>query len=148
MAEHNAATTRALAKIDRLDLEYILAKAAKDFRWNDKRAVQAELWYKRFLKLCYLHRRKPVAAISRNADQLWHYHILDTARYQRDSRALFGNYLNHQPRYRRATPEEREAFKESLEMYKDEYASLPIEAVAVCWRPPAPPPAPPGPPGG
>jgi hypothetical protein len=147
MAEHSKATTRALNKIGRLNLRRLVAKTAKDYRWTERRAESAELWYKNFLKLCYLNRRKPVAALGRDADLLWHQHILDTIRYQRDCKTLFGRYLNHVPLEGRPTPADKKAFEESVEMYQEEFGAVPIAMRRACLSPPPKPPPGPPPPG-
>jgi hypothetical protein len=143
LANHTKATTQALDKIDRLDLKEVADKAAKDFGWSPARAGKAEVWYKNFLKLCYLNRRSPVAALGRDADELWHRHILDTSRYQRDCEDLFGHYLNHEPIYGQPTPADREAMARTREMYLAEYGALPVLLSRVCVHKPKPPPPPP-----
>jgi hypothetical protein len=142
MTKHSKATTRALDRIGRLDLKRIVAKTAKDYRWTERQADGAELWYKNFLKLCYLNRRKPVAALGRDADLLWHQHILHTIRYQRDCKALFGHYLNHDPVEGRPSPADKKAFEESKEMYLEEFGALPTAMSRACLKPPPVPPRP------
>ena len=134
MPEHDAATTRALAKIDDLPLGRILDKAARNHGWNPRRAERAELWYKRFLKLCFLNRREPIGALSRDADELWHQHLLDSPVYRRDSQRLFRHYLDHDPRYGRATPADTAIFRRSVQLYVQEYGKPPPDAVNPCTR--------------
>jgi hypothetical protein len=143
-AKHTKATTRALKRIGRLDLKQIVSRTARDNRWTERRADNAELWYKNFLKLCYLNRRQPVAALGRDADILWHQHILDTIRYQRDCKALFGHYLNHDPIDGRPSAADRKAFDRSRKLYLKEFGELPAVIARVCLR--KPPPIPPVPP--
>jgi hypothetical protein len=145
MAEHPKAITDALNRIGRLNLTRMVAKTAKNYGWTERRADVAELWYKNFLKLCYLNSRKPVAALTRDADLLWHQHILDTVRYQKDCKRLFGRYLNHIPLEGRPTAADKKAFDESVEMYKEEFGDAPKAMRRACL---APPPIPPGPPPG
>jgi hypothetical protein len=146
MAEHPKATTDALNKIGRLNLRRMVAKTAKDYGWTEGRADTAELWYKNFLKICYLNSRKPVAALTRDADLLWHQHILDTVRYQKDCNRIFHRYLNHVPLEGRATPADKKEFDASVKMYIAEFGDAPKNMKRVCLAPPPKPPGPPPPP--
>jgi hypothetical protein len=145
VAKHTPATTRALNKIEKLDLTEIVARTAKEYRWTAYQADEAEDWYKNFLKLCYLNRRSPVAALGQDADILWHQHILDTVRYQKDCKALFGHYLNHDPVDGPPSAADRRAFARSKKLYLKEYGALPTVMVRVCLHIPIPPHPGPGP---
>jgi hypothetical protein len=140
MAKHTKAITRALDKIGRLDLTEIVARTAKDYGWTDHQADEAEDWYKNFLKLCYLNRRLPVAALGQDSDILWHQHILYTDQYQRDCKALFGHYLNHDPIDGPPTAADRRAFARSRKMYLKEFGALPENVAFRCLKVPPPPP--------
>ena len=143
MAEYTGATSRALKKIDRLNLKKIVARTAKEYRWTERRADSAELWYRNFLKLCYLNRRQPVAALGKDADLLWHQHILHTVSYQRDCKAIFGRYLNHVPIEGRLTPAERKAMELTRKLYLKEFGALPSKIAKACVNIPPPRPGPP-----
>jgi hypothetical protein len=139
VTQHSKATTRALDKIERLDLKLIVDRTAKEYGWTEYQADEAEDWYKNFLKLCYLNRRKPVAALGRDADILWHQHILNTVRYQRDCKALFGHYLNHEPIEGRPSPAELRAIERSKKQYLKEFGAIPVAYGARCLKiPPHP----------
>jgi hypothetical protein len=143
LAPHTKSTTRALDKIERLDLKQIVDQTAKDYGWTDHQADEAEDWYKNFLKLCYLNRRQPVAALGEDADILWHQHILNTVRYQRDCKALFGHYLNHDPLDGPPSAADRKAIERSRKQYLKEFGDLPDDFAARCLKRPPPPPLPP-----
>jgi hypothetical protein len=118
-------TPQAVRKaIDSLDLEKIDAKAMKLYRWRRPRARAADVWYRNFLWLCYKH-GSPLAAIGRDADDLWHLHILDTPKYTNDCQRIFGSYLSHRPIYGRPTAEDRDMFEDTKELYLAEYGILP-----------------------
>jgi len=110
--------------IARLDLVKIDAKAMKLYRWGRPRVDAADDWYRKFLWLCYMH-GSPLAAIGKDADDLWHMHILDTPKYARDCDKIFGTYLSHQPIYGRPTVNDRKVYKNSEKLYLAEYSTLP-----------------------
>jgi hypothetical protein len=119
--------------IDGLDLEKIDAKAMKLYRWRRPRARAADKWYRNFLWLCYKH-GTPVAAIGKDADDLWHLHILDTRKYAADCQRIFGSYLDHHPLYGRPTAEDRDMFEDTKELYMMEFAQLPPHPTTVSWH--------------
>lgn len=145
MAQHTRATTQALDRIGRLDLKEIVARSTDLYGWSASRAADAELWYKNFLKLCYLNRRRPVAALDEDADNLWHQHILYTIKYQRDCNALFGSFLNHDPIDGPASADDVREFTRSMELYYTEFGSHPPKPAFRCVKRPPPPPPPPPP---
>jgi len=110
--------------IDHLDLDEIEAKAMEVYRWRRPRARRADLWYRNFLWLCYKH-GSPLAAIGKDADDLWHVHILDTRKYAADCRKIFGRLLNHTPLYGPPSAPQRAVFKRSKQLYKEEFGKLP-----------------------
>ncbi|HEX9094646.1 MAG TPA: hypothetical protein VF990_00945 [Candidatus Dormibacteraeota bacterium] len=111
--------------IARLDLVKIKAKATKEYGWRRARVEDADDWYRNFLWLCYKH-GAPLSMIGRDADDLWHLHILDTAKYARDCQKIFGKFLSHRPIYGRPTAEDRRIFRNSGKLYLAEYSRLPV----------------------
>src|ERR1700721_1103138 len=82
-----------------LDISNIIARMqAAGETYNsqrlDARTVEDE--YRRFLTL---RKRYPGVRLvpSRLIDRVWHYHILDTSKYTRDTKRIFGEYLHHDP---------------------------------------------------
>lgn len=112
--------------IARLDLVKIDAKARKLYRWGKPRVEAADDWYRKFLWLCYLH-GSPLSAIGKDADDLWHLHILDTPKYTKDCDRIFGTYLSHRPIYGRPTATDRKVYASSKRIYLAEYQMLPID---------------------
>lgn len=110
--------------IDRLDLATIGKKAIQTYRWRPARARNADLWYRNFLWLCYKH-NAPVAAIGKDADDFWHLHILDTRKYARDCKSVFGRFLEHKPIYGRPTARDIRLFDATTHMYMLEFGRLP-----------------------
>jgi hypothetical protein len=91
------------ASIDNLDLDDVVHAAQVANDWTDETAQLASRRYRDFLYVCWftLSNLKrgasiSIAQVSLLADQVWHHHILFTAKYQRDCHDIFGTYLNHE----------------------------------------------------
>lgn len=88
-----------LAKIEAMNLEsiiYSLVKAPEGLRWQEKRARTAEKWYRRYLFLVVRYPQEAVVP-TKEIDEVWHAHILDTRKYFQDCEEIFGDYLHHFP---------------------------------------------------
>jgi len=64
--------------------------------WTPERADAAEAQYKKWLFLQRKHEDVLLAPGS-EVDAVWHFHILDTRTYIRDTAQIFGRYLRHYP---------------------------------------------------
>ena len=114
-------STEIWQKIDRLDFASIKEKLKfrKGWWWNwwtNLDAIEKE--YKQFLYLIATNPGKTVVPWSEKLDDLWHEHILDTSRYQRDCQELFGQFIHHNPHLAVGSASQVEAFKETREMYR------------------------------
>jgi len=110
--------------IEKLDLTRIVEKAMAVYDWPRERALEADRWYRNFLRLCH-EVDGPVAAIGRDADDLWHLHILDTRKYEADCEAVFGRFLSHRPLYGEPDADERRLFEETRELYVRSFGAVP-----------------------
>ena len=122
--------TRALPEsIANLDLGYLGRKLLDDDAleakrrngerlWDEERVQQALNEYKQFLALMAWY---PEAALvpSDDIDEVWHTHVLNTARYQADCEAIFGRFQHHLP----SVGESEEVVEEHLKG-RDETARL------------------------
>lgn len=79
-----------------LDLEPVKFKLVTENGWSVMQADRVALLYKGFLWLHVLYPRETHIP-TREIDEMWHAHILDTAKYMADCHALFGYYLHHFP---------------------------------------------------
>lgn len=89
---HNAARV----KIKNLDLEPIKFKLVKESGWTIEQADRVAALYKGFLTLHVLY-PDDTHVPTHEIDDMWHAHILDTAKYMDDCAAIFGYYLHHFP---------------------------------------------------
>jgi len=89
-----------LSLVDELDLEPIVYKLMHpepgELGLSLAQADQDVALYRCFLKLCVLY---PGATIvpTRQLDDVWHAHMLDTAKYRADCDRVFGRFMDHFP---------------------------------------------------
>lgn len=74
-----------------------LKKEAMTKGWSKERVEKALHEYRQYLALC---KATPGIAHTptRDADEVWHAHILFTREYVRDCMAYFGHYFHHMPK--------------------------------------------------
>lgn len=130
-------------KIQAIDLDpiiYNLTQRHDGPKWSLARARAAEKWYRRFL---FLVANYPDEAIvpTKEIDEIWHTHILDTRKYIEDCNALFGEYLHHFPYLgSRGEDDKRnleDAFFRSLALFELHFNEMPIDKIegstsAIC----------------
>jgi hypothetical protein len=89
-----------LRRVDELDLEPIVYQLTHpdpgDPMVSLDRADEAVVLYRCFLKLCALY-PDAVLVPTRIIDQVWHAHVLDTAKYAADCARVFGGPMHHFP---------------------------------------------------
>ena len=86
-------------EIAAIDLEMIKMKMSlpdEGEGWTKEQCDDAEVEYKRFL---HMNKKFLKSAIVPTdvIDTMWHYHILDTRAYHKDSEKVFGGYFHHFP---------------------------------------------------
>ncbi|GAA5189567.1 hypothetical protein [Ferrimonas gelatinilytica] len=98
----------------------------------------AQLEYQRFLTLKMLY---PLAALvpSKQVDEIWHAHILDTRAYRDDCEKLFGRFVDHYPYFGIYGKDDQkalqDAFEHTVELYEREFGQYPQpqrDAAARC----------------
>lgn len=96
--EHQSSFSNSAAAT--FDLNPILAKLChpvKGLGWDRQRAENAIAQYRRWLWLLSSYPCERLVP-SRDIDQVWHCHILDTKKYREDCKSLFaGEFLHHNP---------------------------------------------------
>ena len=88
-----------LKRINAIDLSPIIFKLVESDdgpQWSVHKALTIEKAYRVFL---YLHLAFPNDEIvpTREVDEFWHQHILDSEKYFLDCQHTFGHYLHHFP---------------------------------------------------
>ena len=90
----NTQTAMALRQVESLDLRTPRRDLQERWGWSSRRLDAVEALYRRFLALLMVYRGRFVCPTD-DIDAFWQAHIFDTAAYQRDCRALFGQCLDH-----------------------------------------------------
>jgi hypothetical protein len=76
--------------------------------WTLAQTTEAIEEYRRFLLLHYLYPDRRLVP-SRIVDIVWHHHVLDTEKYQKDCLEVFGYFLHHYPFFGTSDGEARQA---------------------------------------
>ena len=131
--------------IAEIDLEMVkmkLGEPKEGIGWNKTQCEDAEVEYKRYLMLCrkFPHPHYSIVP-NKPMDTMWHYHILDTRAYCRDSEKLFGGYFHHFPYFGLRGDEDEKQLKESFEETKLRYGKIFGESMirgdikeSDCWH--------------
>ncbi|MEN8445108.1 MAG: glycine-rich domain-containing protein-like, partial [Cyanobacteria bacterium J06555_13] len=85
-----------LSAIDFGPIAYKLMNPEEGEGWTIERATQAIEQYRKFLFLVKHYPDRKIVP-SREVDQVWHTHILDTAKYREDCDIVFGKFMDHWP---------------------------------------------------
>jgi hypothetical protein len=113
--------------INRIDLttlkqQLTLPPARGGHSWTAERADTAEVKYKKWL---FLQRKYEdlLQSPGSEVDIVWHFHILDSRAYIRDTARIFGHYLQHYPYFgmTEGIAKAREVFKTTRRLYRAEY---------------------------
>ncbi len=113
--------------INEIDLEPIIVKLVdheEGLGWTIKHALKVEGEYRRFLVLCKMFPTEPIVP-SAPIDDFWHFHILDTRKYEIDCNNFFGYFLHHFPYFGMRGEKDAEnlsnAWKNTLKLYTDKF---------------------------
>jgi hypothetical protein len=127
-----------LATIQALDLESVKTRIMDPKLgegWTRAYADSIERAYKTYLSMLV---KNPDDAedimLSKDVDEFWHTHILQTIKYHEDCEAVFGKYLHHQPHIGELTEADiarREALAEKTRvLYEREFGDARISGTA------------------
>jgi len=84
-------------KIEALDLSMVIRKM-ETLGWQRAQAMRLARAYKNYLIIIAKYGAQyPHLPPSKEIDEFWHNHILDTQRYAKDCEAIFGRFLHHDP---------------------------------------------------
>lgn len=130
-------------KIESLNLDPILYSLVKKHdgpQWALVRAKKAEKWYRRFLFLVAKYPGETIVP-TKEVDEVWHTHILDTHKYFQDCEAVFGEYLHHFPYLGTRGEQDRQdletAFFRTLALFEFHFNETPLNSTknsrsAIC----------------
>jgi hypothetical protein len=108
--------------------------------WSRTECEEAELEYKRYLTLNIRYEERAIVP-TKQIDDFWHYHILDTRAYHRDCQEVFGEYFHHFPYFGMRGEEDADnlerSFMETVELYEREFGQAMLRNNAEardCWH--------------
>lgn len=129
-----------LKDINELDLEPIMVKVMdKDegYGWSLDFTMRVAEEYKRYLTICLENPNFPMVP-STFVDEFWHYHILDTQKYQEDCKDTFGYFLHHFPYFGMRGEQDaqnlKSAWMESCALYEARFGAIDKELWPVSNR--------------
>ena len=114
--------------------------------WSIEQCESAEIEYKRFLHMNLLFPKNAIVP-NKIMDTVWHYHILDTRAYCKDSERVFGGYFHHFPYFGMRGDEDKQNLESSFEktkqlyleafkqpMVRDEHTDCWHDCEGRCWH--------------
>lgn len=116
-----------------LDLEPIMVKVMdkeEGMGWTLEFTKRVTHEYRKYLVLC---KENPDSAVvpSSFVDDFWHFHILDTQKYQEDCEQYFGYFLHHFPYFGMRGKQDEEnlntAWTETCALYEKRFGNLPVD---------------------
>jgi hypothetical protein len=138
MTVFETATRTLPESIANLDLGYLGRKLLDDDAFEAKRRNGERLWdeerveralneYKQFLALMHWN-PETVLVPSEDIDEVWHTHVLNTARYQADCETIFGRFQHHFPTFGESEEVQEEHMKgrdETLKLFEEAFGKVP-----------------------
>jgi hypothetical protein len=95
--------------------------------WDEERVERALHEYRQFLALM-LWNPEAVLVPSEDIDEVWHTHVLNTARYQADCEAIFGCFQHHSPTFGESEEVQDEHMQdrdETLKLFEEAFGEVP-----------------------
>ncbi len=126
-----------------INLEMVKMKLAEPEEgkgWTEEQGNVAEIEYKRYLTLCRKYPAPAYSIVPNNViDEMWHYHILDTRAYVKDSDSIFGGYFHHFPYFGMRGEEDeknlKSAFEKTKNLYEKEFGESMVRSEhQKCWH--------------
>ena len=118
-----------IQNIENLDLEPIMVKVMdeEELGWSLAFTKQIAGEYRKYLVLCLENPEFPMVP-SVYVDDFWHFHILDTMKYQEDCENIFGYFLHHFPYFGMRSEEDandlRKAWSDSCDLYESRFGTI------------------------
>lgn len=128
MAIRTSANTIRLSDLDALDLGPIKVKLRDPDDgpgWSVERIHATEQLYKEFLYLCVVCDVRQLIVPTKDIDEMWHHHILDTWKYADDCNRFLGGFVHHFPYFGMRGPDDADklelAFAETICLFKKHF---------------------------
>ncbi len=118
--------------INSINFSLIIEKLMKSQKWSKDEAQFACNQYKNFLFLLKKYQEKKEFLVpTKDIDEVWHNHILDTVNYEKDCKKIFGRFIHHDPASENDKEKHtilKQAFKVTQDLYIKEFG-VPIYEV-------------------
>ncbi|MEL6161824.1 MAG: glycine-rich domain-containing protein-like [Cyanobacteria bacterium J06623_5] len=118
-----------LAKLTSIDfgpIAFKLMNPEEGEGWTLERSTKAVEQYRKFLFLVYRYPGERIVP-SREVDQVWHTHILDTVKYREDCDLLFEKFMDHWPYFGLKDEAERQelndAFSHTQQLFETHFGA-------------------------
>ncbi len=127
-------------QIDGLDFTQLKSKLMDKEEgkgWTAKMCDAVEVLYKQFLFIILKYPGREIVP-TKQIDDFWHAHILDTRRYMSDCKNIFGHYVHHYPYFGLRGEQDaknlQNTFSETNKIWQKEFgADTPVKGLnAVC----------------
>src|SRR3954470_18385900 len=93
-----AEIARAIRELDIESVKLRVMDPELGHGWTRERADGVGEAYKNYLAMVAKHQDQAEdIVLSKDVDEFWHTHILQTMKYTRDCQNIFGGYLHHDP---------------------------------------------------
>ncbi|MGQ0635957.1 MAG: glycine-rich domain-containing protein [Planctomycetaceae bacterium] len=95
--------------------------------WDEQRVACALNEYKQFLALMYWN-PEAVLVPSEDIDEVWHTHVLNTARYQAECETIFGHFQHHCPTFGESHEVQEEQAKgrdKTMKLFEETFGEVP-----------------------
>jgi hypothetical protein len=112
-----------LERLNVVDLRLVRKKLQDPIEgkgWSPAKTGRVELLYRRFLALTFAYRELTIVP-SRDIDDFWHQHILDTRAYADDTSRVFGEFLHHFPYLGMNGPDDKRRLNRAYDQTKQLY---------------------------
>jgi hypothetical protein len=127
-----------ISAIQALDLESVKARVMDPELgegWSREYADSVESAYKNFLTMVVKHQDEAEEILpSKDVDEFWHTHILQTVKYADDCEKAFGTFLHHNPHIGKLTQADLDKRAEHAEktrqFYEEEFG---VQDAAQAW---------------
>lgn len=93
--------------------------------WSVERIQRTEVLYKKFLFLCATRGSERAIVPTKDIDEMWHHHILDTRKYAEDCEKFLGKFIHHFPYLGMGGEKEaielQNAFADTIQLFDEQF---------------------------
>jgi|CXWL01.1.fsa_nt_gi uncharacterized membrane protein YgcG len=106
-------------RINRIDFKPIEKLLEKKKNWDRAKIDINIVEYKKFLFLVGANLGHTIVPFNDDVDEVWHMHLLDSAKYRLDCINVFGRIIDHNPHLYVGIPKQVDGHKKTQQLYKN-----------------------------